>query len=98
MNDIWDNTSPARKFEPNNWKLYDMSGNVWEWCGDWFDANYYGVSPEADPPGPEKGTDHVKRGGSYYSEEKEERVSVRRFSHATDNNTGFRCVLPQLAK
>ena len=42
-----------------------MTGNVWEWTADWFDASYYRDSPREDPPGPECGTMRVQRGGSY---------------------------------
>ncbi|HYW41637.1 MAG TPA: SUMF1/EgtB/PvdO family nonheme iron enzyme [Bryobacteraceae bacterium] len=91
--DIWEDVSPVRKFDPNAWKLYDMSGNVWEWCSDWYDPGYYAKSPEADPTGPPTGKDRVKRGGSFHSQENELRLSYRAFHNDRDNNTGFRCVL-----
>lgn len=45
--------------------LNQMTGNIWEWTGDWFDPTYYARSPSADPPGPESGGRRVMRGGSY---------------------------------
>jgi formylglycine-generating enzyme required for sulfatase activity len=50
---------------PNAFGLYDMHGNVLEYCSDWYAANYYGISPEADPQGPGSGTERVQRGGSW---------------------------------
>ena len=49
----------------NELGLYDMSGNVWEWCSDFFDKDYYTSSPRNNPKGPDKTTNHVLRGGSW---------------------------------
>jgi len=57
--------------------LYDMSGNVWEWCNDWYDADYYKNSPVKYPKGPNSGTLSVLRGGSWYDNASYVRVAVR---------------------
>jgi len=50
----------------NSWGLYDMHGNVYEWCSDWHDSDYYAGSPQTDPSGPASGSDRVYRGGSWF--------------------------------
>ena len=56
---------PVGSFEANGWGLYDMHGNVFEWCSDYFDPGYYAASPSSDPTGPAKGKTRVIRGGSW---------------------------------
>ncbi len=60
-------THPVGTKKPNEWGLYDMSGNVLEWCHDWADGGYYGKSPSTDPKGPAIGIAKVMRGGSWGS-------------------------------
>lgn len=61
----------------NELGIYDMSGNVWEWCWDYYDAGYYGVSPDTDPRGPGSGSNRVLRGGSWFSRDYGCRVANR---------------------
>lgn len=60
-------THPVGQKHPNNWGLYDVQGNVWEWVADWYDEGYYRISPVADPSGPSTGELRVMRGGSWGS-------------------------------
>ena len=62
-NDGYVHTAPVGSFKANPWGLYDMSGNAWEWCQDWY-GDYRGASQE-DPPGPDSGDRRVRRGGAW---------------------------------
>ena len=80
-------TVPVGKFPPNALGLCDMHGNVWEWCSDWYGADYYARSPVDDPTGPESGNRRVRRGGAWHSFPLWARASFRNW-----NTPGSRCV------
>ena len=88
-------TTPVGTLKPNAWGLYDMHGNVWEWCQDWHAAGYYARSPSTDPPGPESGQSRVLRGGSWGSPPHYCRSVFRLWFHPSYRSclNGFRVVL-----
>jgi formylglycine-generating enzyme required for sulfatase activity len=94
--DGWVGTAPVRSYPPNGLGLYEVTGNVWEWVGDWFAADAYATQPAASPPGPAEGQLKVMRGGSYLCHAsycRRYRVAARSASEpeSSTGNTGFRC-------
>ncbi|MBE6425302.1 MAG: hypothetical protein E7029_04825 [Planctomycetaceae bacterium] len=88
-------THPVGQKKPNAWGLYDMHGNVYEWCQDWYDDDYYAESPTSDPIGPANGSSRVIRGGGWRDYARHCR-SASRNGTAPDNrfnDRGFRPVL-----
>ncbi len=87
-------TSPVAVFQPNGYGLFDMAGNVWEWCWDWLDGYYYSSSPGTDPHGPASGNQRVLRGGSWYFSADLARCANRNVVAPTNagSDIGFRCV------
>ena len=92
-------TAPVRSFPPNGYGLYETSGNVWEWCADWFSPDTYRDSvrrsPCVDPVGPPGGTHRVMRGGSYLCHDSycnRYRVGARSANtpESATGNVGFR--------
>ena len=90
-------TAPVGSFPPNDFGLYNATGNVWEWCADWFDPAYYASSAGRDPKGPSAGTHRVMRGGSYLCHAsycRRYRVAARSANtpDSSTGNLGFRVV------
>jgi formylglycine-generating enzyme required for sulfatase activity len=100
-------TAPVKSFPPNGYGLYDMTGNVWEWCSDWYHPAYYAGSPRRNPSGPPASFDpqepntpkRVQRGGSFMCSDQYcigYSVSARMKGDPLTGSfhTGFRCVRP----
>ncbi len=93
-------TAPVNEYEPNGHGLYNVSGNVWEWCSDWFSAEYHTTDAydTHDPQGPQSGEQRVMRGGSYLCHRSwcnRYRVAARSKNtpDSSTGNIGFRCVV-----
>jgi formylglycine-generating enzyme required for sulfatase activity len=93
-----ENTAPVGSYQCNGWGLYDMHGNVWEWCADWYDPKYPSGTV-ADPSGPASGTSRVLRGGSWSRHSFSCRSARRyaRYPSVFDPTTGFRVVYSPLS-
>jgi formylglycine-generating enzyme required for sulfatase activity len=104
--DGFETTAPVKSFPSNGFGLYDMAGNVWEWCADYYHENYYSVSPKRNPPGPSESYDSREpglikrsiRGGSFLCNINSctgYRCSARMGAEFNSGifHTGFRCVV-----
>jgi formylglycine-generating enzyme required for sulfatase activity len=87
-------TTIVGSYPANGFGLYDVVGNVWEWCSDRYGSDYYTNSPAKNPPGPDIGSYHVLRGGGWNSSTRYLRVANRSYGYPDDRNDhyGFRCV------
>lgn len=93
--DAFAGAAPVQSFPPNGYGLYDMSGNVWEWCADWYGDGYYATSTDTDPSGPTSGSARMIRGGGWGNIPHDCRSTNRDWSIPRNrlSSIGFRVVL-----
>ncbi|HEV2280530.1 MAG TPA: formylglycine-generating enzyme family protein [Acidobacteriaceae bacterium] len=89
-------TCPVDAFPPNGFGLYSVTGNTWEWCADWFDADFHRTADPHNPKGPPEGTARVMKGGSFLCHKSycnRYRVAARTSNtpDSSTSNIGFRC-------
>ena len=97
IEDGYEGTAPAKSFPPNGYGLYNVSGNVWEWCSDWFAKSIHTRGGRDNPQGPNSGQTKIIRGGSYLCHESycnRYRVAARTSNtkDSSSGHVGFRCV------